>query len=243
MEWPIWKEEKDDENWRWSTQRSDFDRALLSQNGKFNVWGYWTSGYGSRQEVVHIASALVNKSRALSLLRAFQTAKNPHDYGIPDAGDDGEITRGAFRLKGWISVRDRDRQLDEFDPWSGDISYPPLRPASFVAQMLALEGDREDREWKSGDGKGVICAELWGQYTEKDSDYSPETGRRLSASPQLISELLTKTDMSLIVKVEIDRRHTRSRYHSNRDDETGFEYVLPSARIFLIDQNGDYTSL
>jgi len=45
-----------------------------------------------------MASALVSSDRSESLLRALQTAKNPHDFRIPAADDDLQIGSGSFQL-------------------------------------------------------------------------------------------------------------------------------------------------
>ena len=86
LAWPNWKNEKEDADWRRSVCRSDFDRLLGLSNDRLNLFGYWISAFGRREEKVHIRSALVTSDRSASLLRALQTATDPHSYRIPDAG-------------------------------------------------------------------------------------------------------------------------------------------------------------
>src|SRR5207302_4971214 len=43
LDWPRWKDTKDDDVWRWSIQRSDFDTILLPRADTMTVWGDWTS--------------------------------------------------------------------------------------------------------------------------------------------------------------------------------------------------------
>src|SRR6185437_11970158 len=95
-----WMDEKADDNWRWSVQRADYDSSLEPLSGRFNLWGDWVNVEGRREEHVHVTSALVSRERGEALLRALQTARNPHDYPIPGAGDEWEIDHSPFVLKG-----------------------------------------------------------------------------------------------------------------------------------------------
>ncbi len=240
----AWKEQKDDKSWRWSVMRQDFDRVLLSPDGIYNLWGYWTNVDDRREETVHVSSALVGRSRARALLRALQTAKNPQDFRIPSAGDDSaEFDNGSFRLKGWVSVPNGDRELDELDPWAGKISYPPLRPAGYIVEMLALKPDRERRKWTDATSRVGIWSDLWGHYGEKDDEGSKEKGKRLRVSREFVVQLLATTEMCLIVEVEIGRRHQRRRYDAGDDEDGGFGFMYPNSRMFIVEPDGSYTSL
>ena len=106
LEWPSWKNEKQEDDWRWSVCRSDFERALSSGEDKLNLSGYWNTISGQREEKIHISSALITSDRSFSLLRALQTATDSHAYRIPDAGDELEIDEAGFQLKGWIEDHD-----------------------------------------------------------------------------------------------------------------------------------------
>ena len=90
----------------------------------------------TREQSVSISSGLVGRSRSAALVRALQTASDPHDYRIPDADaeDQFQLDHGEYRLKGWILERSDPRRLDEYDPWAGEISYPAVVPLnSFVS--------------------------------------------------------------------------------------------------------------
>jgi len=242
LEWPSWKDEKQDDNWRWSVGRPDFDRLLGKE--RLNLWGRWTAISGSREEGVHIASALVSSNRSASLLRALQTATNPHDYRIPADGDDMEIDQMGFQLKGWVEDHDPESGPDKFDPWAGDIRYPPLKPAKFVRDLLQLEMDKEFRVWQlqaEGALKEVLWSQAWGSYRRKDDESEGEHGQRLQVSRAFLSEFLGKMNMDLIVKVEIERHIIRYRYETYKDD--GLGYVLPYFRIFILGADGQSHAL
>jgi hypothetical protein len=236
---PAWCRETEDENWRWSVCREDFERYLGVGGDRLNLWGRWTNIWGRREESVHVASALVSPERSGSLLRALQTAKNPHHFRLPDADDDSQIDSGSFQLKGWVIDRTRDRGLDRFDPWSGDVSYPPVTPTSSVIDLTGLVSDLESREWhikEQGQQNIALCSQLWGFCDEGNDENEGGTGRRFQAFLPFVAGLLRAVSMDLIVAVEIERRTRRRRYESYKDDDLG--YVLPSIRLFLIKSDG-----
>jgi hypothetical protein len=243
LEWLDWKDEARTENWRWSLARGDFDRVLISPDGRINVWGRWSALSGTREESVHVSSALVSKERSAALLRALQTSSNPHDYKIPDADDDRmQLDTDGFQLKGWVIDRDRSGGLDDRDPWAGEIRFPPPSPAHYAVDLMKLEPDTDRRTWRGDDRHAVMWAQVWGHFREKDEeDEGHETGQRLQASPAFIVEFLRKMDMELIVEVEIERRSRRARYERLEDDNVGF--IPASARLFLLRADGSFASL
>ena len=247
LEWPGWKDEKQEDDWRWSVGRSDFGRVLGLGEDKLNLSGYWNTVSGQREEKVRVSSALVTPDRSFPLLRALQTATDSRDYRIPDAGDELEIDKAGFRLKGWVEYRDFETRLDEFDPWAGTIRYPSLKPAKFVSDLFQLEADKEFRIWRigtSGVRKEVLWAQVWGSDRSQGDQYyetEGEHGRRLQASHAFVTELLGKVNMDLIVKVQIERRILRDRYERSKGDY--LEYVPPYCRIFLLRADGRTYSL
>ncbi|MYD62050.1 MAG: tetratricopeptide repeat protein [Gemmatimonadetes bacterium] len=244
LEWPSWKNDEQEDNWRWSVGRPDFDRLLGLNEDRLNLWGDWNTVFGRREEKVHISSALVTSERSAALLTALQTANNPFDYCIPDVGDNMEIDESGFRLKGWIKARNSEKALDEFDPWAGDIRYPPLKPAKFVCDLLQLKEDREQRVWQlqtEGMLKEVLWSQVWSGDSRQQNQSEGEHGQRLQASRAFITEFLSKMNMDLIVEVEIERRIRRYRYEESSDDDLG--YVQPYFRIFVLKADGRTYSL
>lgn len=244
FEWPSWKDEEETDDWCWSLSRDDFDRILQLPAGPTNVWGHWTAASGSREESIFVRSALVSRSSSKALLRALQTATDPHGYRIPDAGDELEIDQGDFRLKGWITALDPENGLDEQDPWSGSISYPPIGPAPFVEELMRLNSDSERRVWcAQHDGKmeEVLRSQVWGRFREKNDENDPENGSRIQASVPFVLKFLGKMDMDLIIEVEMTRRIRRSRYGGYKNHDIG--YILPSARLFLVRPDGSVCAI
>lgn len=234
------RNDEDDENWRWSLRRGDFDKHLFVEGDVLNVRGHWSTIFAGKKETVHVDSALVSDDRALALLRALQTANNSHDYRIPDAGDELEIDAGAFKLRGWIAYPERRTGIDSFDPWAGNISYPAIRPAQFVVGEMSLSSDAEERRWARLDTP-VLWAQIWGQSGEDDSDAENDSGSRLQASFSFVVDMLRKLQMDLVLKVEVQRSRVYSKYERRNDD--GFEYLWPNARLFLLRTSGEVITI
>jgi hypothetical protein len=239
LEWPDWKDETSADDWRWSLASEDFDKVLFGSDGKITVWGYWTTMSDQRQETVHITSALVSTDRSQALLRALQTATNPHDYRLPDADDDGEIDQGEFRLKGWVVHQTNESGIDKRDPWAGDIRFPPIRPSKFVRELMGISSDPEQRVWSAATEdrtEPVLWSRVWGHFRDRDDEDERESGQRFEASISFIRDLLSASGTDLLVEVEVNRQRRYSRY-SHREDE-GLGYIPPCAKLFLIRGDG-----
>lgn len=237
LERPEWNGQRTDVDWRWSIRRGDFDRLLVSRDQRVNVWGDWTAVSESREESISVRSALVSPARSEALLRALQSSV-PFSPGLPTAGDDDrEIAEGEFRLRGLVNEWNGVSGLDERDRWAGEIGYPPHVPGPFIVELLGLGSDPEGREWiLSGDSGSTtaLWSQIWGEYREREDEGGSESGRRLQASSAFIAELLRKTRLDLIVKVQIHRWKRRTHY----DEDYEFRYSQPSARFFLFKSDG-----
>ncbi|RWP54695.1 AVAST type 3 anti-phage nuclease/ATPase Avs3a [Mesorhizobium sp.] len=232
-----WKHSDKTGDWRWSVHRNDIDRVFFPPSGMVALWGYWTAGVGREQENCIIRSALVSTERSSALLRALQSADDHHDYLIPNAEDDRQIDFGPFRLKGWLLDRSHDRGIDDKDPWAGGIWHPAPRPSKDIVEAMNLVADREQRNWRQSEtGPVAMLVETWGTFREKDDDTREERGHRVQATLSFVEELLRKLGMDMIVKVEIERRRSYSRYESHDEDDN--KKAPPSTRLFLIKSDG-----
>lgn len=222
-----------DEHWRWSVGNNEFNTALGLGTKRRVLWAYWKEMYGEHEETVHIYSSLVSSTRSEALLRALQTTDNYYCYKIPDSGDDKEISFDGYELKGWIESDSIGNHLDKFDPWAGNIRYPPLKPAGFITQMFDLNTDYENRVWqltKNGDRVDACWSLVWGNWN--GGEQGNEHGHRIEASEQFLEELLLKSEMHLITKVTI-KRHKRRRYYGSRENNDEIENVQPYCKLFL----------
>ena len=241
-----WQESDISEEWPWSVALNDFDVVLGLGGHQLNLWGRWTDVSGEREESISISSALVSSSTSMALLRALQTVKNPYDYRIPEAGgeSDFEIESGDYQLRGWIADRCASKGIDEFDPWSGDIEYPPLSPARFIQEQFKLTADVERRNWRrveEGSEANILSCEVWGDIRDGEDGSERERGRRIHGDRKFVSEVLSQLEMDLILEVQIRRSFTRSRYGRTRD--SGLDYVAPYTRIYVIRRDGSVCTL
>ena len=243
FECKIRNDGKQDDGWRWSVNKKDFESALGIDKDKLNLWGFWTAVSDRRKETVYIRSALVSPDHSISLLKALQTASNPHDFCIPDADNRLEIDEFGFKLKGWIEDHKTDRGIDEFDPWSGDIQFPPPKPASFIRDLFYLESESDCRVWKIKTEKKnmeMIWSQVWGNLIQQEYASDSNHGDRLQASYAFIKKMLIKTNMDLIVNVEIDRRFCRYRYERYEDE---IEFMPPYFKVFVINADSQIFTL
>jgi hypothetical protein len=244
LDWPNWKDEKQEDEWRWSVSRGYFEDILGLPGNRLNLWGHWTSVAGSREETIRVSSALVSSERSYALLRALQTAGNPHDYRIPDADDDLQISSEGFDLLGWVVDGCSDGGIDESDPWAGGIHYPPIVPATLVLDLMNIECDSENRIWRlrdSGSERIVLWSQIWGCYEERDHESETERGRRLQTELPFVVDFLKAVEMDLIVKVEIRRELRRSRYERRDDYDVG--YLPPYFRLFIVKSDGQIIAI
>ena len=245
LNWPEWKAiGGDDSEWPWIVQKEDFEKHAGMHEERLVVWGDWESNSGQRQELVRVASALVSQQDSVSLLHALQTASNPHDYKVPSHRDDLEIDQYGLQLKGWVEPEGYARGLDDVDPWAAGINYPPLQPAEFVCEALDLVSDSECRDWserESDNNRICLSSRCWSYHDRDENDSSGERGQQLTATRAFCESLMTKTDMDLIVEVQIERRIRRRSHEPYDKDDLG--YVYSYTKLFLHRQDGNVISI
>nr|VFJ72035.1 MAG: hypothetical protein BECKFM1743A_GA0114220_106171 [Candidatus Kentron sp. FM]VFJ73123.1 MAG: hypothetical protein BECKFM1743C_GA0114222_107031 [Candidatus Kentron sp. FM]VFK20361.1 MAG: hypothetical protein BECKFM1743B_GA0114221_106891 [Candidatus Kentron sp. FM] len=175
-----WQREKEGwerrDEWRYSVLAEDLDQAL-GVNGKTTqqlaIRGRWSIKGGIGKETISISSAMATPDRSMALLRALQTADNPHEYKIPNDRDELEIDEPGFQLCGWIAIPNwGSTGLDEFDPFAGKIPWPGPKPGRRVRRLLKLVGDEDDRVWRLN-GEPVMALRIWGDWREEDRYLNP----------------------------------------------------------------------
>lgn len=245
LDWPNWKNKKPaDDEWCRPVKRKKFVKTIKPRKNKLVLWGDWVYVSGDRKESTSIRSALVSSGNSLALLRALQTASNPHDYCIPSADDSLQIDHNEFQLKGWVVAREQYYGLDDKDPWAAKINYPATRPAGFVAQKMGLRPGSEQRIWWRQQNRNeheVLWSQVWSHYRrpQRDHEPEPEQGGQFSAEFGFMLELLHTVDMDLLVSVEIKRRYTYSHYDKREEGKTTLLPAPEEVRLFIIRSNGD----
>ena len=234
-----------EEDWSTSVRRDHFKKHLLLPDGRMIVAGQWTIRNGRRIEEVRVMSALVTHERATALVHALQCARSPFEHHLPKAGDECEVTHGPFQLLGWITDPHVEKGLDQYDPWSGSIEYPPYSPAADFARRLDVSPDSELRLWSCSHSNGTIECMVWGTWEglNRDDVYEGrlDNGRVLAASPSLLHRLMAETSMQIVFDVRVDRGIARARYGGDSNDSLG--YSFPYTGIFLLTSDGTYYSV
>ena len=146
-----WMNQKPVENWRTNISDEDFfDVLFFKKKGKLwlIVKGYWEKADDERRESINISTALVSPETSQSLLNALSTCSNPYDYKLPEFEEESmEFDISPFIFKGWIWRQYNDNRLDQNDPYSGEIDYPPYQIGESFIKALNLSPDLEQREW------------------------------------------------------------------------------------------------
>lgn len=236
----LLQNEKSD-TWRWEIVPDDFLEGLLfERDGEtwLNVSGSWSDNDSDRIEQFYIASAFVHPEASSALLNALTTCSNPRDYKIPDyQEEDKEFNKPPFQLEGWIYSKSQDKGLDEYDPFAGDISYPPYRPGESIVEEFDLSTDCEQRNWYWPTTENpVLISELWGDRPPDGRDSPVRHGNRISASLDFLTNACTRLGQDLIIEVQIERRHAYNSYRAKTDDE--IQYPPPYSKVYLFSADG-----
>ena len=241
LERPAWLDRKEGEPGYGAVASADFDEALKNQT-TLAVWGSWSFTNAEYVQSVHVRSALVCPERSAALIRALSTAADVHQYVIPSADYERQIDNGGFVLKGWLVDRGACGDFDRKDEWSGDVSYPAPAPAAEIVELMAMETDPDGRVWRDAEMTPVMFSQVWGDASRRDDDDNPERGNRLRASCDFLTKLLRRSGRDLIVEVQIERRHRRSRWRSDPREEED-ERAPTRARVYLLTGDGHLSSL
>lgn len=191
-----------------------------------------------------IESALVEPANALALVRALQTAEEPLDFKLPEAGPDRygsrfSFSETAFALEGWIRSHDSDGRFDEGDPLCLGISRTRFIPFEHCkGPTLAGDGILV---WPPTQGI-TFSYERWKDRRDlTDRDYEgPEIrtfGSRLYAKAKDIFSFLKTHKRDLIMEIRISRKRGGSR-HQIRKEKKSIELEGRFCGIFLLREDG-----
>jgi hypothetical protein len=220
-------------------RRSDGDRLVLY--GALEMWSE------DRRADVRIHSAFVEPRNATSLLRALQTATDPHDWRLPNEHDEErwgadrfEIDDGEFRLQGLLTeIRHEREGLDEHDPlarirYAFELPGEAFRAATrSVLNLTSLT--------LSTQGGGVVAETvLWhdGIGDERDGIVERHTeGVRTMAPIGVVLDVLRQLGLALIAEVQIERRKD----YQEKGGE--IRYEPPPTTIYVLRDTGTLETL
>jgi hypothetical protein len=180
--------------------------------GYVTVAGYEEiCGLDRTQENI-FSSALVEPSTAPALLRALQTIDDSWDYKLPKEGEDlFEFHNPPFRLLGWLACNERDKGIDEHDPFRGQARYITSEPGARVHNACGLTRDVSGAaRWsRPGSKEPMFIFEVWGEDDRDGERYQTgvrSAGWRLLAHPEQLQLFLQGEGLDLVIEVEVRRR-------------------------------------
>jgi hypothetical protein len=219
-------------HWRWDVEGTDFENAVLGDDGWVTLDQVAThSGYGG-YEVISVASALVGLGAATALLTSLQTAPSLRGGRLPRADDeDGEVDSGPYRLRGWLTEDIAYGGMDKRDPLADSIEYPVPRPADWICELLQIDPDIDALTWLGTNRDVTVATEAWAMKEGGREHHGPQ-GTRLRVSPEFLAELADKAEAGVMVEVQIRRRPSRDSYSNAHDDEE-LRYMDDYVRYFL----------
>lgn len=237
---PEWLVNDGYEHWRTDIHDQDFIKCIKNQRGKetwLNIKGRWTERHNTRYERYSVSTALVSKETSNALLRLLSTRSNYHYDEIPDYKESGaEIDSGGFRLEGFIQNHDSARGIDQLDPFSCNIIYPPFSLGEPFLKALDLSSNNEGNTWYFSNGEVALKSETWSGNRQGFDEEPEQSGIRLSASLLLLKRLCQVYDCHLIIDVNISRD---IEYKYRSDDK--YEYRTHH-KFYLFSENGKLKS-
>ena len=237
-----WHYIKNIENWRSEISDYDFLDGMFShRNGKYwlRVDGYWDEADDSRRENFSVTTALVPKTTSQSLLNYLSSISNPYDAYLPNNEreiDEDKFSLYPFELTDWITRKSSETNLDKYDPYSGEISYPPYQIDETIVKEFNLSSDQEKRVWYIDDENdpSLIC-EIWSSEKPRSDEDPRRTGIRISSSLNFLKKVCKIRNCELIFNVKIDR-HFRYKQYSSDDNES--KYKPPNFKFFIFSTDG-----
>jgi hypothetical protein len=229
----------DEKKWRNEYIENDFiNRLILKKDSKFwiNIYAYWEENNNRLRERVHITTALVSPDTAQSLLFAWNSFDNPHDYKLPEYDEkEMEIDRNPFILKGYVSQSYKYSGIDNYDPFTEDLDYPPYQLGEPFIQILSLTPDVDQRFWYEPQNDiPVMECRIWNSGKNERSEISRSNGKYLSISLAMLKKLCIKTRMEIIFKVEIERKNTQEEKFSYGKEKKR------QTRLYLFSADGKF---
>lgn len=183
-----------------------------------------------------MGSALVTSDKLPALVRALVSTVNPHDYRLPEYGDDAEIDQGLFSFKGWIEEVELEAGIDEFDPWAADMRSRAFELSKPFESLLNLQSDALKRTWRDAKGRAMIWSESWSDE-QLDEERPSAEGHRLVASRLLLDNLMGANGQALLFEMNVERRLISDRYgrDSGKVSDNGAEITT----IFTLESQGE----
>ena len=199
------------------------------------VSGRWTERHAFGNETVSVSSALADSATSGALLRALQSAADPDTFAFPpDRSYQSHVLPMRFRLSRLNTNRYTPCGIDQHDPLSGRVRYPPIVPRPAIVRLLGLTPHDDERVWRSTSLGIAFRSQLWGYWDERDQYSEYHRGHRLLASWGGADALLRRTGRNLVIWVRVDRAKERHSYDDSKDG-----YRRTASRAFVLQPGGN----
>jgi hypothetical protein len=233
------------EEWLRRDNPAEYDAELglgeAAHEAEIVVRGHVSTGDSGRRGTVHVTSALVCPDKALSLMRALQTASNPRDFMLPveeQGYGEKEIDEEGFDLKAWLNDRRFEEGLDEFDPLARGVRGSFITFAKDFLRVMEVSLIPGTQRYRSSDGSEVSHLDIWNDSLETERITEPfSEGERLWLRLDVLLEYLRQRGRDLIIEVQI----TRNKERRQRDEEEKYDHGR--SRIYLLRRDGRLETL
>jgi energy-coupling factor transporter ATP-binding protein EcfA2 len=192
---------------------------------------------------VHVRSALVTPSRAISLLRALETADH-YRYFVPTEKHESEIDSGGYRLLGWLKDSESTGEgIDRQDMFRASINQHGNLPGAVVTRHFKLKkGITVEGHIVADNDETIFLRELWSDETEQNDqrhrygDRPISNGERLKMDKRRLQEFLVAQGLDLIVHVEQTRANRGYGYGESSSEKKeqiyNRHFVLRANRVY-----------
>lgn len=193
------------------------------------VSGYQYESYRHHlSQRVEFSSALIPSQKSIELLNTVASYVNSYEFDLPKYEGNAYPDKGVLmELKGWLYSEHEGIGIDAEDPFAWHLPYPPIMIGKTFFSLLNLYWHPKSRSWLSSKTQeALIYNNSWG-VTKEDRD--PDTwreGRVLFASVDILKELCSETDCSLVIKTQISRTLEKDKDKYDRKNTPFSVYVL-----------------
>ena len=230
-----------DDAWRWSVTKQE----LLDVVGGPDIplWGNYSDRKDAFGQEVWVRSALIKKGSPTALLAAAQTADEVWDFALPEGDkDDWDLDDPAFKLKGWITSGEGEREIDRSDPWAADMPYAPARPTTAILDQLELASSDGGQTYVDPQRRTVFRSQIWSTSPGYEGEQRGPQGQLLVANRSQLRRRMRRLRADLIISVTMSRE--RRRYDGQRETSEGeIDYPHPYFLHVLVTRDGQVRTL
>lgn len=246
----YWEYENEifDKNWRDNINETVYDEAigLLENSNLICPYSYIRKYIGPNYETTSIRSALVSIKGSDALLRAFQTAKDSHDYAVPFENDYDRfrIKKNGFSYNGWLqNINSEKDGLDSHDPFASKNCKNYVKFGECVEKLFTINYSNNFKTAKH-ESNLVSSYYHWDEITdiERDRRYGTElesSAGVFKVEKSFLLSFLNKINRCLIIECRITRELGENRYgrsKKNKDEDEDIE--KENVKIYLIKPDG-----